>query len=228
MKADSAMLKKFRSFAESLGIRVSNRDSDKSWSWNGKTLALVCEGEPRDIDVLYHDVAHWLVCPTERRSKPDFGLGKDVNDSGRNASLLVSEESINIEEREASILGIAMEHRAGLDWAKTLKLHEWLAPYTRPAALPEVDRIAKKYSELIRKLDLVNSIDEIRKHLMVTTTRRFRITLDTTYQEDSQLDDFIGHVRSQFEYNGMIIAKPAGVYATLLEQKLSIEEVPSI
>lgn len=112
--------KEILSLANKLGIPVSTRNPQDSYSWDGKTMAVNDWKIP--ISNVLHDIAHWLVSTPERRLIPDFGLGTGP-DSGLFIKEFVSDPTI--EEMQASCLGILYEKVLGLGWEYTFKWHSW-------------------------------------------------------------------------------------------------------
>ena len=78
-----------------------------------------------------HDLAHWAVCGSlQRRSLPDFGLGRGPDSSiDSDAPQVMSDAHTQAEEERASLLGIFMEFALGMPAADTLRLHSWIHPY---------------------------------------------------------------------------------------------------
>ena len=74
---------------------------------------------------LTHEVAHFLLCPEERKSCDNYGLGTAFD--GRIVEPVVDFETRRIEEEKASILGICLEHLLGWDIQNTLFVHNWAA-----------------------------------------------------------------------------------------------------
>lgn len=119
--------------ARSFGIPVLDEAPAEAFSWDGRVLRTRSEAS-----VIVHEVAHWLLCPAERRSLPDFGLGagpetgeKAVADAARTADFETRER----EERLTSLLGILWE--AALDQPAILAFLEqnWLEGWQRPGAV---------------------------------------------------------------------------------------------
>lgn len=76
---------------------------------------------------LFHDVAHWLLCPKTRRAQPDFGLGRSP-DSGYKLPAPIPKvfyPAARLEEEKASVLGILLEARAGMKFQNTIVDHGW-------------------------------------------------------------------------------------------------------
>ena len=125
-------MKSVTQIARRFGIQYSRRSANVTYEWDGRTLALRVGGsqhgpiERRSSSHVVHDIAHWLIAPPERRSIPDFGLGP-VGDGASALSLpAVVTRSVALEEESmASILGIALELEAGLNWTATHENHNW-------------------------------------------------------------------------------------------------------
>ncbi len=52
------------------GIPTIDREPAEAYSWDGRVVSIQTEAS-----VLIHEVAHWLIAPSNRRTLPDFGLG---------------------------------------------------------------------------------------------------------------------------------------------------------
>ena len=114
--------------ARELGILVAERDCGHDYAWDGKTMALFCDGVKRSASTLFHEIAHYQCAHPSRRSIPEFGLGT-APDSSKHAKYKKSLDATK-EECAASLLGIAweLEHgvgKRGENWANTLDLHNW-------------------------------------------------------------------------------------------------------
>jgi hypothetical protein len=78
---------------------------------------------------IIHDLAHWSVCTSlDRRSKPDFGLGRGPDSADDSPCLTLQAQT---EEERASFLGIIIEWELGMPAADTLRLHGWVEPWNR-------------------------------------------------------------------------------------------------
>lgn len=106
--------------AAQLGIRCVEHDG-MPYTWNGRRLKL--SDNPTASGIL-HEIAHWIVAPKWRRTKPGWGLGPEPS-GDRCARTLVTDEFANNEERQASVLGILYERALGLDWWDTADGHQW-------------------------------------------------------------------------------------------------------
>lgn len=99
-------------------------------NWDGKTARISAIGSrarcnERCASLLLHELAHWVIAPPSRRNKPEFGLGvgPDATDSTRKPAM--SRKYALAEEYIASLFGIGLEKRFGLDWRNTLMEHSW-------------------------------------------------------------------------------------------------------
>ncbi|WP_439814051.1 hypothetical protein [Zavarzinia sp. CC-PAN008] len=114
------------------GIPTRDERPEVAFSWDG-----TCIRTRSEASVIVHEVAHWLLCPPERRSLPDFGLGAGP-ESGRaaeaDACRCVDEETRQREECEASLLGILWEAELGQPAIHAFLEQNWLEGWERPAA----------------------------------------------------------------------------------------------
>lgn len=118
--------------ARSFGIPTLDEPPSAAYSWDGNRLRVRSEAS-----VIVHEVAHWQICPPERRALPDFGLGagpetgeKAAADSAVAADFATREG----EERLASLLGILWEAELGQPAILAFLEQNWLEGWKRPAA----------------------------------------------------------------------------------------------
>lgn len=119
--------------AHSLGIATLDEEPARAFSWDGRCIRT--RSEP---SVVVHEIAHWLVCPPERRGLYDFGLGAGP-ETGRRAEAdavaCVDDETRQTEEALASLLGILWEVELGQPALLAFLEQNWLEGYDRPASV---------------------------------------------------------------------------------------------
>jgi len=93
--------------AGAFGIPTLDEDPAAAFSWDGAAIRTKSE-----TSVIFHEIAHWQIAPTERRAVYDFGLGAGP-ETGRaadaNAVACVDSAAKEEEENLASLLGILWE-----------------------------------------------------------------------------------------------------------------------
>ena len=94
------------------------------YSYDGRTIATRAWLTTRPDRDIIHDIAHYALCPEDRRALPEFGLGTSP-DGCKSVESVISGEVAWAEESRASLLGIAWEFALGLDGVATLKEHDW-------------------------------------------------------------------------------------------------------
>jgi hypothetical protein len=121
-----------RRLAGDFGIGVRDEPPAVAFSWDGRWLRAESEAS-----VVLHEIAHWQICPPERRRLPDFGLGagpetgrKAEADAARVASDVAKQE----EECLASLLGILWEAALGQPAIAAFLEQNWLEGWRRPSA----------------------------------------------------------------------------------------------
>jgi len=117
--------------AGELGIPTHDGDPADGFSWDGGALATETE-----TTVLFHDIAHWRVCPSDRRTLYDFGLGGGPESGRKQEADLVrvaDQTTAEHEELLASVLGMAYEVEAGEPALLAFIDHNWLDDVDRPA-----------------------------------------------------------------------------------------------
>ncbi len=124
--------------AESLGIGTIDEDPALAFSWDGR--AIRTRSEP---SVVVHEIAHWQLCPPERRGLYDFGLGAGPETGRRaeaDAHLSVQAEDGWDEENLTSLLGILWEVELGQPGLLAFMEQNWLEGYDRPGAPAQFKR----------------------------------------------------------------------------------------
>jgi hypothetical protein len=118
--------------ARALGIPTLDEEPAVSFSWDGRVLRT--QSEPW---VILHEIAHWLICPPQRRGLPDFGVGAGP-ESGRKAEAdrarVVDDESQQRDEAMASLLGVLLEAELGQPAILAFLEQNWLEGYERESA----------------------------------------------------------------------------------------------
>ncbi len=110
--------------AQAFGIATLDEEPQRAFSWDGKVIRWRTEAS-----VTVHEVAHWLLCPPERRHLPDFGLGAGPETGLReiaDAALAVSSSEREHEEVLTSLLGILWEAELGLPAILAFLEQNWL------------------------------------------------------------------------------------------------------
>lgn len=105
-------------------LTTMTRGVKQSIHWDGQTLGIK-DDKATDI---FHDVAHFQVAHPTRRFSPEYGLGSDVYFKGPKNQALTCQISLaeqELEEKEASALGILWEFSLGCDHQATLEVHGW-------------------------------------------------------------------------------------------------------
>ncbi|HEV7372504.1 hypothetical protein [Arenibaculum sp.] len=124
--------------AASLGIETLDEEPRAAFSWDGRRIRT--RSEP---SVLIHEIAHWQLCPPERRELYDFGLGAGP-ETGRRADAdavaVASPEERQDEECLTSLLGILWEVELGQPGLLAFLEQNWLEGYRRPAAAEHFQR----------------------------------------------------------------------------------------
>ena len=96
-------------------------ERDDGFAYNGETASGVLISH---MSNLIHESSHYQICTTERRRKPDFGLG-DSPDSKERVKESVHPFHASIEEERASMLGIITELLLDLTPKWTYNYHGW-------------------------------------------------------------------------------------------------------
>jgi hypothetical protein len=118
------------SLAGRLGIATIDEEPAAAYSWDGTAVRIRSEAW-----VLLHEIAHWQLCPTERRGLPDFGLGAGP-ETGRvaeaDAAACVGAGAGEREEQLSSLLGILWEAELGQPALLAFLEQNWLEGWRRP------------------------------------------------------------------------------------------------
>lgn len=133
------------------GIPTIDRAPAEAYSWDGRAVSTRTEAS-----VLIHEVAHWLVAPSNRRTLPDFGLGAGPETGWvvkANAVRCVDDVTKEREELYASLLGILYEAALGLPAIHSFIEQNWFEGWGRAAAVAQFD-------EVVRGLFSAGHIDE--------------------------------------------------------------------
>jgi elongation factor P hydroxylase len=119
--------------------------------------------------VLFHDIAHWLLCPRRRRSIPDFGLGPSP-DSKWSPSLMrkIPLRAAEREEELASVLGIALEARAGMKFGHTILDHNWADSTDARKFRYRVKALAKRFPQYMTTDIATELLNEYKRILEVS------------------------------------------------------------
>jgi len=117
--------------ARAFGIATLDEAPAAAFSWDGARLRTRSEAS-----VILHEIAHWQICPPDRRHLPDFGLGAGPETGDKAAAdraAVADFDTRQREETQASMLGILWE--AALDQPAFLAFQEqnWLEGWDRPA-----------------------------------------------------------------------------------------------
>lgn len=127
---DEAARSRAVALAEAQGIATLDEEPAVAFSWDGRVIR--SRSEP---SVLLHEIAHWWICPPERRPLPDFGLGAGP-ESGlvavANAARQTDQPTQEREEAMASLLGILWEAELGLPAMAAFAEQNWLEKADRP------------------------------------------------------------------------------------------------
>jgi hypothetical protein len=118
--------------AQANGIPTRDEEPAAAFSWDGKLLRT--RSEPW---VILHEIAHWLICPPERRGLPDFGVGAGP-ESGRkeeaNLARCVDDAVQQEDETLSSLLGVLLEAELGQPAILAFVEQNWLEGHERPGA----------------------------------------------------------------------------------------------
>lgn len=118
--------------ARSFGIRTLDQPPAVAFSWDGSVLRTRSEAS-----VILHEVAHWQLCPPDRRGLPDFGLGAGPETGLKAEADRAAVTSFDTREREeklASLLGVLWEAELGQPAVLAFLEQNWLEGWDRPAA----------------------------------------------------------------------------------------------
>ncbi len=115
--------------AASFDIPTCDEEPALAFSWDGECIRIRSE-----TSVVFHEIAHWQIAPTERRHLFDFGLGAGP-ETGRvaeaDAACCVDNATKEEEENLASLLGILWEAEYGEPAILAFAEQNWLELYER-------------------------------------------------------------------------------------------------
>jgi len=117
--------------ARAFGIATRDEAPAAAFSWDG------CQIRTRsEASVLLHEIAHWQICPPERRHLRDFGLGAGPETGDKAAADAAAVTDFDTRQREetlASMLGILWEATLGQPALLAFAEQNWLEGWDRPA-----------------------------------------------------------------------------------------------
>jgi hypothetical protein len=132
--------------ARRCAIPVLDEEPQRALSWDGAVLRTRSESY-----VLMHEIAHWLLCPPQRRALPDFGLGAGP-ESGRpelaDAVIRVTREEQQEDECLSSLLGILWEVELRQPAILAFLEQNWLEGWDRPACAENLARWVTRLHDL--------------------------------------------------------------------------------
>lgn len=137
--------------ARSFGIPVLDEPPHAAFSWDGRVLRARSEAS-----VILHEIAHWQLCPPERRGLADFGLGAGPETGLKSEADRIASTDFEIrqdEEAGASLLGILWEAALGQPAILAFLEQNWLEGWDRPAA-------AHQFARTIHRLHLGGFVDD--------------------------------------------------------------------
>src|SRR4051812_45589111 len=112
-------------------IPTIDEEPAAAFSWDGRAIRTRSE-----TSVVFHEIAHWQIAPSERRKLYDFGLGAGP-ETGRiaeaNAAACVGDDVKEEEENLASLLGILWEVEHDEPAVLAFAEQNWLEFYGRPS-----------------------------------------------------------------------------------------------
>jgi hypothetical protein len=117
--------------AGAFGMHPLAEEPQRAFSWDGRSVRTLSEPA-----VLLHEVAHFQLASPARRRLPDFGLGAGP-ETGRaaiaDAALCVAPADREVEEQQASLLGILWEVELGQPAILAFQEQNWLEGAGRPS-----------------------------------------------------------------------------------------------
>src|SRR5215472_14541882 len=120
------------SLAGALGMAIHPEGTPCRFNWDGTALNGATEAY-----VILHEIAHFALAPTARRSLIDFGLGPGPDTKDREAAeavVVLSPLEAAEEEAAASLLGIVWEAELGHPALASFLDQNWLESLDRSAA----------------------------------------------------------------------------------------------
>lgn len=124
LKSTDPVEQKLHGFCSWLGISAVfvPLGSYPDYAYSNYTIRYVGSCDSLRVSNLAHDIAHYLVAPKSRRKNPDFGLGSSPDSTRTSVSQILDPRP---EEKDASALGVFIEHFAGHDVTCTRESHNW-------------------------------------------------------------------------------------------------------
>lgn len=158
--------------ARRAGVKLSVRNMNGKYTWNGKTIALLNRYDVTrsDSDIL-HDVAHYLIASKRRRKCPEFGLGSSPDIGPPRADLLINHNSAQYEEEEASLLGILMLKALRLKYLDTFHAHLWTVTDDSLVALTRDFYDGKRKTTGVKALNRLLRKGHVSKQLVPTVMK---------------------------------------------------------
>jgi hypothetical protein len=127
--------------ARHFGVPLHPPGTRSGFNWDGSAL----DGDT-EAYVILHEVAHFVLAPPERRRLIDFGLGPGPDTRERVAAehaAMLSLIEREIDEAEASLLGILWEAALGQPALASFLDQNWLEGLERSAAAHFTDILAR-------------------------------------------------------------------------------------
>jgi hypothetical protein len=112
------------------GIVTLEEEPARAFRWDGQAIRALSEP-----CVLLHEIAHWQICPRERRGLFDFGLGAGPETGRRGEAEAARLADFATQEREeamASLLGILWETVLGQPAVLAFAEQNWLERADHP------------------------------------------------------------------------------------------------
>lgn len=129
-KGDADARHRVCTLIDRFGIAQIDGAPQDAFSWDGR--AIRTRSEPC---VVVHELAHWQLCPADRLTLPDFGLGAGPETGRRDdadAACRVTRDTQIAEELHASLLGILWEVALGIGGRASFAEQNWLEGAARP------------------------------------------------------------------------------------------------
>ncbi|HEY1258428.1 MAG TPA: hypothetical protein VGF34_04205 [Stellaceae bacterium] len=118
--------------ARAVGMPVHPADAACAFNWDGTALNGATEAY-----VILHEIAHFVLAPSERRRRVDFGLGPGPDTLDRataERAAILSPLAREADEAAASLLGILWEAELGQPALASFLDQNWLEGLDRSAA----------------------------------------------------------------------------------------------